>query len=91
MAMADLHIDNRTDRELLLEVIYRINELQGDFNKISNGVGFPRCQLRMLRIEAVEKKHEEIKNSIAWWRNSTIGAMFMVIISLVIRVITWDW
>lgn len=60
-----VEVINKTDRELLVEIATEMKDLKAQFDKVSNGVGFPRCAARGETIK-------ELQTSFKYLRNMTV-------------------
>lgn len=65
--------DLKSDHDLLIEIRQDMKHLKNEFEKISNGVGFPRCATRAGQIAALQEKQGETADALKWIRRSIFG------------------
>lgn len=74
------------DHELLIRIDEKLDGLQTQFDKVSNGTGFPRCVERNERLKAVEAAIKKQKDSQKWaWRSILTAGIGLVAKTL------WDY
>ena len=71
--------------ELLVEIKTKLDTLIKQFEKVSNGVGFPRCAERKEQITTLFNRVDKLENHNTWLWRSLVGAVVMGVIFELIR------
>ena len=71
--------------ELLVEIKTKLDTLIKQFEKVSNGVGFPRCAERKEQITTLFKRVDKLENHNTWLWRSLVGAVVVGVIFELIR------
>ena len=71
--------------ELLVEIKTKLDTLIKQFEKVSNGIGFPRCAERGQLIETLFKRIEKLESHNTWLWRSLMGAVIVGVIFELIR------
>ena len=71
--------------ELLVEIKTKLDTLIKQFEKVSNGVGFPRCAERKEQITTLFNRVEKLENHNTWLWRSLVGAVVVGVIFELIR------
>jgi len=70
--------------ELLVEIKTKLDTLIKQFEKVSNGIGFPRCAERKQQIVTLFNRIDKLENHNTWlWRSLTGAVIVGVIVELV--------
>jgi hypothetical protein len=69
-------VDNEAQTELLIKLDTKLDNLVKAFDKVSNGVGFPRCIERGTQIKTLRENYR-------WLRNTFFGGATIMLISTV--------
>ena len=71
--------------ELLVEIKTKLDTLIKQFEKVSNGVGFPRCAERKEQITTLFNRVDKLENHNTWLWRSLVGAVVVGVIFELIR------
>jgi hypothetical protein len=71
--------------ELLVEIKTKLDTLIRQFDKVSNGIGFPRCAERKEQITSLFKRIEKLENHNSWLWRSLGGAVIVGVIVELVR------
>jgi len=67
-----------SDHDLLLRIDQRLQDLIKEIDKVSNGVGFPRCAERKAQIE-------ELRSSVQWLKRGILGIPVTYVITEILK------
>lgn len=68
--------------DLLVRIDEQVGRLRKDLDRVSNGVGFPRCAERLQRIEGMGHSIESVRNSYIWLRNLVVSGLVALLLAI---------
>jgi hypothetical protein len=77
-AMSEVEVQNKSDKDLLVEAITVLSDLKEEWAKVCDGAAFARCQVRGEKIEKLE-------SGLMRLRNTTICAGVTIMATLIIN------
>lgn len=77
--------DLKSDHDLLIEIRQDMKHLKSEFEKISNGVGFPRCATRAEEIRTLKDRQLETADALKWVKRSIFGLPAAYVIIEIIK------
>jgi len=80
-------MDSEEMGELLIRIDERQEKMQKDFEKVANGVGFPRCAERGAKIGNLAEGQKSLWKSVSNIRNTGIGAAITLVVGIVIKLV----
>jgi hypothetical protein len=68
------------DHDLLQQVHAELCRLRIDFDKISNGTGFPRCAERAQRMDRLGERLKNVESRLLWQDRAIMGTIIALAI-----------
>ena len=80
-------MDSNEQENLLIEINTKLETLVKQFDKVSNGVGFPRCAERKEQLITVFRRIDKLEDTNKWLWRALAGAGISWVGSLIVGII----